>query len=290
MISAVPAIFVLLWASGFIAAKIVVQYADIFTLLTLRYAFVALMMAIIALVMRAPWPNDWQQVGHIAVCGLMMQVMYFAGCWLAMDTGVGAGVLALIVCMQPIVTAAVVGPFLGERVTKYQWLGLLLGLIGVSFVIADKLALGMGTTAGIGWSFVGLVGITSGTLYQKKFCNNMDLRTGGSIQFITSTFVFFPLALIFDGGYIRWNTEFVLSLTYVVIVSSLISLSLLSFMIKRGEASRVASLFFLVPPCALLFSWALLDETISMISFSGMLLVVLGVAIVLRKKSRYVTN
>jgi drug/metabolite transporter (DMT)-like permease len=285
-ITAVPAIFVLLWASGFIAAKVVVRHADVLTLLTLRYVLVALLMTGVALLMRAPWPQTWNEVGHAAVAGLMMQVMYFAGCWLAMDMGVGAGVLALIVCMQPIFTAAVVGPLLGERVSRNQWLGLLLGLAGVFLVISNNLGMGLGTLTGIAWSVIGLIGITAGTLYQKKYCSNMDIRTGGAIQFITSVLVFFPLALIFDDGQIDWNAEFLVSLSYVVIVSSLISLSLLAFMIKRGKASRVASLFFLVPPCALLFSWGLLDEPINMVSLSGMALAVMGVAIVLRQKSR----
>jgi len=221
---------------------------------------------------------------------LMMQVVYFGGCWLAMSMGVGAGVTALIVCMQPVLTAAVVGPLLGERVTHFQWIGLVLGMVGVGLVVAEKLSLGLGTTAGMVWSFVGLLGITAGTIYQKKYCADMDLRTGGVIQFVVSAIIFFPFALWLEDGQVNWNTDVILSMGYVAIVSSLISISLLSFMIKRGEASKVASLFFLVPPCALLLSYFLLGEPISIISFSGMVLAAIGVVIVLRKKESLKNN
>jgi len=251
VVAAVPVIFVLLWASGFIAAKVVVAHGEPLTLLTIRYAIVALMMGGIAILTRAPWPKSWQQIGHIAICGLLMQVVYFRGCWLAMSMGVGAGVTALIVCMQPVLTAGFVGPLLGERVSRRQWLGFILGLGGVSLVVANKLALGLGTTAGIVWSFIALLGITAGTLYQKKYCSDMDLRTGGVIQFVVSAIFFFPFALFLEEGGIDWNIEFVIAMIYVAIVSSLVSISLLSFMIKRGAALRVTSLFFLVPLCVL---------------------------------------
>ena len=165
---AIPAAFVLLWSSGFIAAKIGLANAETLTFLGLRYAVVTLLTAAVAFAMRAPWPKSWTEVAHIAVAGALLQALYFGGVWLAMGMGVGAGVAALIVCMQPILTAAVVGPLLGERVSPRQWLGLLLGFAGVALVVARKLALGLGSIEGMVWAFVGLVGITLGTIYQEE--------------------------------------------------------------------------------------------------------------------------
>ena len=174
----IPAAFVLLWSTGFIAAKVGLGHAETLTFLGLRYVVVALLTAAVAFAMRAPWPDSWLEIGHIAIAGALLQALYFGGVWLAMGMGVAAGVAALIVCMQPILTAVVVGPLLGERVSPRQWHGLVLGFSGVALVVARKLALGLGTVEGMIWAFVGLLGITAGTLYQKKYCADMDPRTG----------------------------------------------------------------------------------------------------------------
>jgi drug/metabolite transporter (DMT)-like permease len=185
--AAIPALFVLLWSSGFIAAKIGLAHAEALTFLGLRYALVTLLMLAVAVATRAPWPTSWREVGHIAVVAVMLQVLYFGGVWLALGYGIGADVAALIVCLQPVLTAAVAGPLLGERVSRRQWLGLVLGLAGVALVVNQKLALGLGTVEGMAWAFMGLLGITFGTLYQKKFCAHMDPRSGSAIQFMVAT-------------------------------------------------------------------------------------------------------
>lgn len=277
----IPAVFVLLWSSGFVAAKVGLAHADALTFLTLRYALVSVLMGLVSLVLGAPWPTSWRRVGHIAVAGVMLQVVYFAGAWLSMGKGVGAGMSALIVSMQPILTAVLVGPLLGERITARQWLGLLLGAAGVALVVANKLDLGLGTAEGMGWSFVALLGITFGTLYQKKFCADMDARTGLTIQFTVATFLLLPLALAFEEGRIDWVPELLIALAYVVVFLSLISISLLTIMIRRGEASRMTSLFFLVPPCATVIAYLVLDEPVGGLSLAGMAVAVIGVALVM---------
>lgn len=277
----IPALFVVLWSSGFIAAKVGVRDAEPLTFLTMRFALVAVLMVIIAMAMRAPWPRNGRELGHIAVTGIFMQAGYFGGAWVSMAMGVGAGVSALIVCLQPILTAIVAGPLLGERVGPRQWLGLALGFGGVAMVVAKKLELGFGTPMAMGWSFVALICITVGTLYQKRFCPRMDPRTGGTIQFVMGIVVLAPLALIFEDQRINWTTDFVLALLYVAIFLSLISITLLTIMIRHGQASRLTSLFFLVPPTATAMAWVMLGETLTPIGIAGMVLTVIGVALVM---------
>ena len=209
-----------------------------------------------------------------------MQALYFGGVWLAMGMGVGAGVAALIVCMQPILTAAVVGPLLGERVTRRQWFGLILGFTGVALVVARKLSLGLGSVEGMAWAFVGLLGITFGTLYQKKFCAEMDPRSGSAIQFFVAALLISPLALIFEDGVIHWTPAFVAALAYMVVFLSLIAMVLLTILIRRGAVSRMTSKFFLVPPVATLLGYLILDEPVGPVALAGMAVAVVGVALV----------
>ncbi len=282
----VPALFVLLWSSGFIAAKAGLTAAEPLTFLALRFALVGLLMLAVVLVMRAPWPRTWREVGHIAVAGAMMQAVYFGGAWVSMSMGVGAGTAALIVCLQPVFTALVAGPLLGETVGRRQWAGLALGFLGVVLVVERKLEAGLGTPAGIAFSFLSLAGITVGTLYQKRFCPGMDPRSGGLVQFVTAAALLIPLALLFEDGRIAWTLEFVAALAYVAIVLSLVSVSLLFVMIRRGQASRVTSLFFLVPAVTAVMAWATLGETMSPLGIAGMALAVAGVALVVMPKRK----
>jgi len=276
-----PVLFVFLWSSGFIAAKVGLRDSGPLTFLTLRFSLVAVLMFIVAIAMRAPWPRSGREIGHIAVTGALMQAGYFGGAWISMGMGVGAGISALIVCMQPILTAIVAGPLLGERVGARQWLGLALGFAGVAMVVAKKLEMGLGTPIGMAWSFFALLCITAGTLYQKRYCPHLDPRSGGTIQFVMGIVILAPLGLIFEDQTIHWSLEFVLALGYVAIFLSLISITLLTIMIRRGQASRMTSLFFLVPPTAAAMAWIMLDETLTAIGIAGMAAAVIGVALVM---------
>lgn len=199
----------------------------------------------------------------------------------AVGNGVGAGVAALIVCLQPVITAVLVGPLLGERVSRRQWLGMALGLGGVALVVSHKLVLDIGSVDGMAWAFLGLMGITFGTLYQKKYCADMDSRSGAAIQFLVAAIVLTPLALIFEERIINWTPTLIISLAYIAIVLSLISMILLTIMIRRGEASRMTSWFFLIPPTATVLAWLVLDEPIGMIAWIGMVIAAAGVALVM---------
>ena len=197
-----------------------------------------------------------------------------------MGMGVGAGVAALIVCMQPILTAAVVGPLLGESVTRRQWLGFMLGFAGVGLVVARKLTLGLVSVEGMAWAFVGLLGITFGTLYQKKFCADMDPRSGSAIQFFVATLLISPLALLFEDLTIHWTPAFIGALLYMAVFISLISMVLLTTMIRLGAVSRMTSMFFLVPPMATLLGYLILNEPVGQLALVGMAVAVIGVVLV----------
>jgi drug/metabolite transporter (DMT)-like permease len=284
--AAMPTLFVLLWSTGFIGAKYGLPYAEPFTFLLLRFGLVALLLGAAALVVRAPWPGHWTQVGHIAVAGLLVQGVYLGGVFAAIHRGVPAGVSALIVGIQPILTAAVVGPLLGERVRPRQWLGLLLGFVGVVLVVTRGLRLQGGGQggglAGLALCVAALLAITAGTLYQKRFCAGLDLRTGAFIQFAASAVLMAVLSGLFESGHIEWTGHFLFALAWLSLVLSLGAISLLFVLIRRGAASQVASLFYLVPPVTAVMAYVMFGETLGPAALAGMAVAAVGVALVNR--------
>jgi drug/metabolite transporter (DMT)-like permease len=279
-----PPLFVVLWASGFVVTKLGVDVAEPFTFLLYRFVAVTALLLVIALVTRAPWPRHWRFIGHVAVVGVLLQGMYLGGVYTAIDRGIPAGISALVVGLQPIITGAVVGPFLGERVTARQWLGLVLGLFGVGLVLWQKLSLDLAHIEGVAWNVVGLVGITAATLYQKKYCSQMDWRSGGAIQYAAASAVILAMLLIMgESGAIVWTRDIVIAYAWLILVLSIGAVSLLGWLIRRGEASRVASVFYLVPPTAAFGSWLLFGETLGPLALAGMGITVLGVALVARR-------
>lgn len=282
-LAAMPGLFVLLWSTGFIGAKLGLPYAEPMTFLVMRFAIVTVLLAIFAGLTRAPWPQDWKQAAHIAVAGLLLHGVYLGGVFASIFHGVPAGISALIVGIQPLLVAAAAGPVLGERVTARQWLGLVLGLSGVILVVWTKLDLGIGTAWGYALSVIALFGITIGTLYQKKYCPSIDLRSGTAIQFAATTVMLVPFALLYETRQVQWTGEFVFALGWLCIVLSLGAITLLFILIKRGAASTVSSLFFLVPPCTALVAFFLFGETLSTAALIGMAITMVGVALVNRK-------
>ena len=277
-----PWLFVALWSTGFIGAKYGLPDAQPLTFLSLRYALVLLLMGAIVLWTRAPWPARGSRAwGHIAVSGLLVHGVYLGGVFMAIGHGLPAGITALLVGLQPLLTALGAGLFLGERVRPAQWLGLLLGLIGVSLVLAHKVAAGLGGAALLAMllpAFVALLGITAGTLYQKRFCPAFDLRTGSLIQFLPCLLL--TLLAAWAGGeslQVRWSDQFVFALGWLVLVLSLGAVSLLNVLIRQGSAVHVASLFYLVPPTTAVFAWALFGETLHGLALAGMGVAVAGV-------------
>jgi drug/metabolite transporter (DMT)-like permease len=287
---AAPALFLVFWSSGFVAAKLGLEGAEPITFLALRFVIVAGLMLVIAAALRAPWPRRAAEIGHILVVGLIMQAVYFSAAYLAFDAGVTAGGLALVVGMQPVVTAVLAAPLLGERVRPLQVAGLVLGVVGIVMVLGEKLAAGLGTPFGIMVAVVALFSITCGTLYQKRFCPRFDLWTGGTLQFAIAALATGAVALLFEDNSITWSPAFAAALAYLVLITSIIAIALLNLMLRRGEAGRVASLFFLVPPGAALVAWLVLGETLGLIALIGMAVATIGVALVMRPSGNRVAG
>lgn len=277
-----PAVFVLLWSTGFIFAKMGLPYAEPFTFVALRYAAVVALMLPLALALRASWPARAIDVVHLVIAGLLLHAVYIAGVFASIYHGLPAGISALIVGLQPVLTATLVGPLLGERVTARQWLGLMLGLAGVALVLGDKLAFDRATGGAVVLAVTALIGITVGTIYQKRFCTSADMRSSAVIQFAAAGLACLAVALPLETMRVEWSGEFLFALAWLVVVLSIGTVSLLYLLLRRGAAAKTASLFYLVPPVTALFAWALFGETLGAVALAGMGLVAVGVALVQR--------
>ncbi len=277
-----PAVFVVLWSTGFIGAKYGLPYAEPFTFLLLRFAIVSglLLLAVPALDVR--WPHSRRAVLHIVIAGLLVHGVYLGGVFAAIDRGISAGVSALTVGVQPLLTALAVGPLLGERVSAQQWLGLGLGFAGLALVVWRQVDFSGGDAVGFAFCIAALVGMTAGTLYHKRFCSEMDLRAGALIQYAATALFMLCLASAFESRAVTWSRDFVLALGWAIVVLSLGAVFLLYVIIRRGAAARVASLFYLVPPVTALLAYLLFGETLGAVSLLGMAMTVIGVALVNR--------
>lgn len=263
-----PAMFVLLWSTGFIATKYVLNSAEPLTYLAIRMACVVGLMGIIVAIARPKW-LDRAAIGHSIVAGLLVHGFYLGGTAVAISHSIPAGLSALIPGLQPILTSTLANRWLGERVTPLQWTGLLLGLAGVVLILHNR---PMSGEAGWGWfaSGVSLVSITLGTLYQRRYCNAIDWRAGNLVQYIAVT-VFFGLgAWLFENNVVHWTTEFVLALSWLAVVLSIGSIGLLYWLIRRSAATSVASLFYLVPATTSLMAYVLFGEKLDGVAIAGM--------------------
>jgi drug/metabolite transporter (DMT)-like permease len=279
-----PGLFVLLWSTGFVSAKYGLPYAEPLTFLLWRFVLVVALMLPLALAMRAAWPDSPGQAAHVAVAGILMQGGYLGGVFCSIHLGMSAGVSALMVGLQPILTAFASAPLFGERLRARQWLGLLLGFGGVTLVVLGHSTLSGITPATLALSMLALASITAGTLYQKRYCGAVDLRTGSVIQFSAAGLVMLPLAIAFETMQVRWTGEFMLTLAWLVLVLSIGAISLLYILIRKGAATRVASLFYLTPPTTALMAYAMFGETLDATAMAGMACAVLGVALVVYQR------
>lgn len=280
-----PAVFVLIWSTGFIVAKFGLPYAPPLTFLLLRFTSVLLFLLPVVVLMKAPWPHG--RIRHIAVAGVLLQAGYLSGVWCAIKLGMPAGLSALIVGMQPILTAFA-APLVGERVIGRQWLGLAFGLCGVGLVVANKISV-----IGLSWQSIALcvfalLSITVGTLYQKRYCASFDLRTGTVIQFAASLVVVLPFAIVFERltpafATVQWTLQFIGALLWAVLALSIGAIFLLFALIRKSAATHVTSLLYLTPPTTAVMAWLMFGEAFSIVGMSGMLLAVIGVALVVRK-------
>jgi drug/metabolite transporter (DMT)-like permease len=294
LIRAMPAVFVLIWSTGFIVAKFGLPYAPPLTFLVIRYVLsIACFLVWIALA-RAAWPRGGRQWAHLGVTGILMHAGYLGGVWVAVKNGMGSGLVALIAGLQPVLTALWVSAVNSSlhskdaqsRVTTRQWLGLLLGLGGLLLVVARKFGTGSEVTAlTLGCSVFALFSITAGTLYQKRFVRPADVRTANAIQLFAAFVVTLPLIFL-EHESIIWNGNFLGAMAWSVLGLTLGGSSLLYLLIQRGAATAVTSLLYLVPPTTALMAWALFGESITLVTVAGTALTALGVSLVVRPAKR----
>lgn len=278
LVALIPGLFVLLWSSGFIGSKLGVPFAEPFTFLSIRYSVVLAILVPAALLMRAPWPRGGKVIGHLAVAGLLTHALYLSGCVWSLKLGLPAGLLSLVVSLQPLVTAAFAGAVLGERVTGRQWTGLGMGLAGTAMVVAHRMGGGGDLTMPMMVpALLALVGITAGTMWQKRYCPGFDLRTGTVVQYGASLLVTLPLAFAVETRVVEWSGQFVFALLWVVLVLSIGAISLLNYLIRSGSAVNVASLFYTVPAVTTLMAWGIFGEKVTGLSLVGMVVAVAGV-------------
>lgn len=277
-IAAAPVLFVLLWSTGFIGARYGLPYIEPLTFLAVRMAFVVLIMAAIAIIGRARVPNA-REVQHALVAGSLVHGLYLGGVFTAISQGVPAGISALIPGLQPILTSTIANRFMGERVTGIQWFGLVLGLLGVVLVMHDREIILAGSLLGWIASFLSLIGITLGTLYQKRYCGAIDWRTGNLVQYIGAAVLFALGAFAFETREIHWSGELIFALAWLVLVLSIAAVGLMYWLIRRSAATGFASLFYLVPAVTALFAFLLFGERLDGVSIFGMAICAGGVVL-----------
>jgi drug/metabolite transporter (DMT)-like permease len=274
-----PAVFVLLWSSGFIGAKFGLVYAEPLTYLLLRMVGVLVILGVVVVLTRPKWPNA-AGFRHSVAAGLMVHGLYLGGVFVAIGHGLPAGLAALIVSLQPLLTSTLANRWLGERVGVRQWLGLALGLAGVYLVLRDKATAGEATLLAWASVTVGLIGITVGTIYQKRFGGGIDWRPALLIQYAAATVLFAAGAFGFETRVVHWTPDFVIVLSYLVVVLSLGTVWLYYFMIRQSAATRVVSLFYLTPAVTALMAFALFGEKLAPLALVGMAVCVAAVFLV----------
>ncbi|MBL8346364.1 MAG: DMT family transporter [Rubrivivax sp.] len=282
-LAAMPAVFVLIWSTGFVVARYGMPHAGPMWFLAWRYVLSIGAFLVWIAIVRAAWPRGRAQWLHLAVTGVLMHALYLGGIWGAVRSGIGAGTSALVVGLQPVLTAIWVSAVQGNehRVAPRQWFGLALGLAGLTLVVWRKLGAGEVTAFNLVLCLMALLAITTGTLYQKRFVEPCDVRTANTVQLLAALLVTAPLAWLEDAPF-AWHPELIGAMAWSVLGLTLGGSSLLFLLIQRGAATRVTSLLYLVPPCTALMAWLLFDEALGALVLAGLALTASGVWLVVR--------
>ncbi len=278
-----PALFVLLWSSAFVGAKFGLPHAEPLTFMCLRFNFVTLAFLILCVLFKATWPGSWSEVGHIALVGLLVQALYLSSTFLALDRGASVGLVALVLGLQPVLTVLIVSALPNGRVTRQQWLGVILGFGGLILVLWHKLDLGEIDGIALAMVSLGVCFITVGTLYQRRYCSGMDMLSGNVIQAAVAALVTGIGAWFLEDRVVDWDPRFIGALAWMVIVVSLGAHSLLLLMLRQSQATKVASLFYLTPPTAAVMAFFMFDERLTLLALAGMAITAIGVALVVRE-------
>ncbi len=278
--------FVSVWGSGFLASKTALLYAPPFTMLTLRYALGVACMVPVLLVTRPAWPASRREFAHVVVAGLLMHAIHLSGSHYSQYLGLSAGITALIMALQTLATAVIAWRWMGERLSRTQWAGVVAGLAGVTLVVWHKIdvqELPLGSLVALGF---GLTAITAGTLYQKTFCPKTDLKAGAFIQFAASCLALAPMAWFIEGAQIDWAWQFFAALAFLVILASILATNALNILMRHGEATRVTSLIYLTPIIAVALEYPMFGVVPSAMSIAGIVVTCAGVYMVTWRSTR----
>ncbi len=277
--------FVIVWGSGFIATKIGIQYAAPFTFLSLRFAFGILCLVPLVLWLKPAWPQTPRAWLHIITAGLLMHAIHLSGSHYAQYLGMPAGIAAVILALQPLATAFVVRGS-GERVAALQWLGIALGFTGVALIVWHKFNIREVSVGSLIAIITALAALTTGTLYQRKFCPTVDLRSGALIQFVASFVVLLPFSIAFEGGKVQWSWQLMGAIIFLVIFASILAVNALHTLMRHNEATRVSSMLYLPPIFAVAMEYLAFGVVPSAISFIGIVVTSIGVALAMRRAGR----
>lgn len=278
-----PGIFLFMWSTGYVAAKFGLGYIEPMTFLTLRFGCVVAIMAVFFVILRPPLPKTGAEWMHLAIVGFLLQAMYFGMCYMSFTAGLSVGTLALILAMQPIIVGLVAPRWSGETIGWKRWIGLILGLAGAAIVIIARSEISAPSPIGFVFAGIALMGITGGSLWEKRFGVTQHPVTTNLVGFAAGFAGVAPFMIAFEAMEIVWTWQLVVSLLYLIIASSLIAIGLLLAMIRRGEVSKVSALFFLVPPLAAFFAWLVLGEIMPPMAWLGMIIAGAGVFMATRK-------
>ena len=274
------------WGSGYLATKVGIQYAAPFTFLSLRYAFGLACLVPVLLLMRAPWPATPRALAHVVVAGLLMHGIQLSGSHYAQYLGLSAGVVALILSVQPLLTALAAKRWMHERLAPRQWTGIALGLAGVLLVVWHKIDVREMTLGALVALVVSLAGVTAGTLYQRVFCPTVNLYSAAWIQFAASLALLAPLALAFEGARVQWSWALAGSIAFLVILASIFAVNALHTLMRHGQATKVTSILYLTPVVAVVLEYLLFGVLPSALTFAGIAVTCAGVALVTARAAR----
>ena len=278
-----PGLFLVLWSTGYVAAKFGLGFIEPMTFLALRFGSITIIMAILFLILRPPLPATPSAWMHLTVVGFLIQALYFGMCYMAFISGLSVGTLALILAMQPIIVGLIAPRWSQETVGWQRWMGLVLGLAGAVLVIAARSTIAAPSLAGFLYAVLALIGITGGSLWEKRFGVAQHPVTANLVGFAAGLAGVAPFMLAFETMAVEWSWALFGSLTYLIVASSLISTGLLLAMIRAGEVSKVSALFFLVPPVAATVAWIILGEVMPPLAWVGMAIAGAGVWLATKK-------
>lgn len=279
----VPLLFIFLYGSGFVFTALGLENSSPMAFLALRFFIAFMILLFISYIFKLPWPRSLKEYFHISLAGVLSVGIFSLGVFLSLDFGLSATLSSLIIALQPLVVSLLAAKYLNESFNKKILFALFLGLMGVFFVLSSKFTSFQSDFLAIVFSFLALFGLSFGNIYQKKFCSNMNLYSGGAIQTLSSSFLVLPLLLFYEDIYINFNGDFLLALFYMSVIVSIIALSLLYFMIKKADVSKVASLFYLIPVSASIVSYFVLDTKFDIFVFIGILFVIISILIINKK-------